>query len=29
MLVSDALLMRRRSLAHPDDPAGNSSEVAS
>ena len=29
VLVSDALLMRRRLLAHPDDPAGSSSEVAS
>jgi hypothetical protein len=29
VLVSDAVLMRRRLLAHPDAPAGNSTEVAS
>jgi uncharacterized membrane protein HdeD (DUF308 family) len=29
VLVSDAVLMRRRLLAHPNDPAGSSSEVAS
>ena len=29
VLVSDALVMRRRLLAHPNDPAGRSSEVAS
>jgi uncharacterized membrane protein HdeD (DUF308 family) len=29
VLISDALRMRRRLLAHPDDPAGSSSEVAS
>jgi uncharacterized membrane protein HdeD (DUF308 family) len=28
VLVSDALLMRRRLLAHPDDPAASSSEIA-
>jgi hypothetical protein len=28
VLVSDAVLMRRRLLAHPDDPAGSTSEVA-
>jgi hypothetical protein len=28
VLVSDAVLMRRRLLARPDDPAGSSSEVA-
>jgi hypothetical protein len=29
VLLSDALLMRRRLLAHSDDPAGTGSEVAS
>jgi hypothetical protein len=29
VLLSDALLMRRRLLARPDDPAGGNSEVAS